>query len=878
MLSPNLARIRQFAVVPSLPRKLEPLLDLACNLWWTWHPEAVRLFERIDANLWEQTHHNPVQLVGRCSQTRLDELAADEGFLVSLQRVEANLTRHMEREPWLAQHERNPGDFTIAYFCTEFGLSECLQIYSGGLGCLAGDHLKSASELALPLVGVGLLYRHGYFQQYLNADGWQQEFYADLDFSNLPVREVLGDDGRQIKVYVHLPGHDVAIALWKVRVGRIDLYLLDTNLPENIEADRGITGHLYGGDMEMRIQQEIVLGIGGVRALEAVGIRPDICHMNEGHSAFLALERITRLVHEHDVSFDIARHYAAASHVFTTHTPVPAGIDRFPPELIVKYFSHYHDDLRLDMEGLLALGRENVSARTEFFSMAVLALRTADWCNGVSALHGVVSRKMWQNIWPGVPEPEIPINHVTNGVHARSWMSRELIELLDGYLGPQWQVNPSDQTGWSSIHEVPDEELWRIHERCRRRLIRWTRQQLRRYVETRGADATMIENAAEALDPNALTIGFARRFATYKRGNLILKDPDRLLRMLGNSDRPVQFIIAGKAHPADGAGKELIRDLVHFARDAKVGRRIVFVENYDINVARHLVQGCDVWLNTPRRGMEASGTSGMKAALNGVLNCSVLDGWWDEAFSPDVGWAVGGGETYLNGDVQDDVESRALYDLIEKYIIPLFYDRDDRGTPAQWVARMKDSIAILAPRFNTNRMVRQYVEDLYLPALHRTRRLGADGLGSARAAAEMTWHLREAWNDLRIEEVAPETPEPLGVGEEMELSVVASLGRLAPDQVRVQVYFGMLDNDGRIADGAATDLEHLEDLGDGRHRFSGGIAATGSGRHGFALRVIPGTELIGDMVLPGLIYWDHLPALAPSLDEPEDTTASGSAA
>ncbi len=878
MLSPNLARIRSFEVVPSLPEPLKPLLGVANNLWWSWHPEAVQLFKRVDRDLWEQSNHNPVQMLGHCPQNRLDQLATDDGFLTSMQRVLANLKRHLERKPWLIRHGKQLGDFTIAYFCAEFGLTECLQIYSGGLGCLAGDHLKSASELGLPLVGVGLLYRHGYFQQYLNADGWQQEYYPDLDFANLPVSPVHNNQGRQVTVSVQMPGRDVHIALWKVRVGVIDLFLLDTNLPDNDPADRAITGHLYGGDMEMRIKQEIVLGIGGIRGLEAIGIRPDICHMNEGHSAFLALERIRRLIEQHDLSFDEVRPQAAASHVFTTHTPVAAGIDRFPPEMIQRYFKHYHDSLRLDIEGLLALGRENVLAKNEFFSMAVLAIRTATWANGVSALHGHVSRGMWQGIWPGVPQAEVPIDHVTNGVHARSWMSRDLINLLDGYLGQRWQEDPTDQSGWDAINEVPDEELWRIHESCRHRLVIWTRRQLRQNLLARGTEPAQVAAASEALDANALTIGFARRFATYKRGNLLLRDPERLIRMLDHADRPVQFIVAGKAHPADMAGKELIRQIIHFAREHEMHRRIVFVENYDINVARYLVQGCDVWLNTPRRGMEASGTSGMKAALNGVLNCSILDGWWDEAYRADLGWAVGRGETYSNPDTQDEIESETLYDLLEKHIIATFYDRDQHGIPRRWVARMKRCISTLAPSFNTNRMVQDYAEKLYLPALQRARQLEANNLEKSVMLAHQKERLRAAWGGLRIDNVEVDTASTLGVGDELKLAIDVHLGPLQPDEVCVQVYFGKLDNDGRITDGQPTNVMHDRDLGNGRHRFVGSIVTQVSGRHGFALRVTPGGEIFDHDIEPGLIFWDNLDKSVQAEAQPEPPKSAESAA
>jgi starch phosphorylase len=868
MLSPDLARIRSFEVVPTLPEPLKPLLEIARNLWWTWHPEAVELFLRLDRGLWARTNHNPIKMLGMCPQATLDRFARDEGFLNSLQRVLFNQRRHLERTPWLKHRYPDLPNFTVAYFCAEFGLTECLQIYSGGLGCLAGDHLKSASELGMPLIAIGLLYRRGYFQQYLNPDGWQQEYNPDLDFSNLPLMPVKNDQGEQVKVTVQLPGRDVTIALWVVTVGRIPLYLLDTNQPENHPGDREITAQLYGGDMEMRIKQEIVLGIGGVRALQAIGIRPDVCHMNEGHSAFLALERIRVIIEETNLTFDEARQQAAASHVFTTHTPVPAGIDRFPPEMIQRYFKGYNDALRLDMEGLLALGRENVFSKNEFFSMAVLAIRTADWCNGVSALHGVVSRSMWASIWPRVPVNEVPIGHVTNGVHARSWLSGDLIQLLDRYLGARWQNDPTDHEVWRSVHEVPDEELWRVHERRRQKLIIWARRKIKEQFEARSVNPQQIRAAVEELSPDALTIGFARRFALYKRGSLLLRDPQRLLKMLADKDRPIQFLIAGKSHPADGGGKDLIRQIIQFAQNSPHGHKILFLENYDIHVARYLVQGCDIWLNNPRRGMEASGTSGMKAALNGVLNCSIRDGWWDEVHDNEVGWSIGRGEEYPNSDVADDIESRALYDLLEKQIIPLFYERDDNGLPRGWVARMKKCIAVLAPEFNTNRMVQDYAEKYYVPSLRRARMLSENKLVRSVNLAQTKDRLRHAWSSLRIEDVQADVARPIGIREDMPVTAIIALDGLSPQDVRVQIYAGEIDNDGRIVAGAAYDMTHAEDLGHGRHRFTGSLTSATSGRHGFAVRIIPGGEMFDGFVEPGLILWEDHQAAPKSADKP----------
>jgi len=862
MLSPEQARIHAFHVVPALPEPLVPLMEIARNLWWTWNLQAVELFCRIDADLWSATGHNPVRFLGACPQARLEELAQDESYVGAIRRVYQELQDHLHRRLWFQKAHPDAVDCCIAYFSAEFGLSECLPIYSGGLGVLSGDHLKSASELGLPLVGVGLLYRNGYFQQYLNADGWQQEFYPDIDFTNIPVQPVQDESGNQLKVIIRLPGRMLHIAIWEATVGRVRLLLLDTNIPENHAEDRPITSQLYGGDMEMRIRQEIVLGIGGMRALCACGVRATVFHMNEGHAAFMALEHIRMLIEQHDCSFEEARQAAAASHLFTTHTPVPAGIDRFPPDMIQRYFREKVQDLRLDMETLLAHGRENVFNRNEFFSMAVLALRTSDQSNGVSKLHGKVSRDMWGSIWPAVPSEEVPIGRITNGIHTSSWLSGDLVWLFDRYLSIGWRSHSEDPALWEGLAQIPDEELWRSHERRRQKLVGWIRRTQRQQLERRGESSDDMRKVAELFDSRALTIGFARRFATYKRANLLFRDPERLMKILCNQDRPVQLVIAGKAHPADTQGKELIRQIVHFARENGAAERVVFIENYNIAVARYLVQGCDVWLNTPRRGLEASGTSGMKAAINGVLNCSILDGWWDEAWEHDAGWAIGRGEQYTNYDYQDQVESHLLYDLLEKQIVPMFYERDAAGLPRRWLAWMKTCIGTYAPQFNTNRMVREYTEQYYLTAHRRGRQLAADDLRQARELAGYVHHLHEHWRDVRVDHIEANTSTPLGVRQPLEVRAHVHLGQIEPRDVRVQCYYGPLDADGRIVGGGLVDMHHVEALPERRHRYAGQILPIHSGRHGFAVRAIPGHDLLASPFIPGLIAWDQQPRAA----------------
>lgn len=880
MLHSGQARIRSFRVTPDLPPPLAPLLEIAHNLWWTWHPEAVELFKRLDRDLWNETHHNPVRLLGALRQEVLDRTAADQSYLHALNTVYARFRQHMEQAGWFQHQYPNltgapaageatyrgsgegaTGALRIAYFSAEFGLTECFQIYSGGLGCLAGDHLKSASELGLPICAVGLLYRCGYFHQYLNADGWQQETYPELDFPNQPVHRLIDPaTGEQYRVHVELQGRHVTIGVWQCNVGRVPVYLLDTNFPENKREDREITRTLYGGDIETRIQQEIVLGIGGLRALEVIGERPDVFHINEGHAAFLALERIARLRERHGLDFESARQAAAAANIFTTHTPVPAGIDRFAPELIERYLPNMAHRLGLDIEGLLGLGRANPFDRAEYFSMAVLALRTSNFCNGVSRLHGEVSRTMWQNIWPNVPQPEIPIGHVTNGAHPRSWVSPALMKLFDRYVGPDWLLDPADEGAWDRVIDIPDEELWRTHERQREKLVTWCRKKIRKQLRARGLGQDECERAAGALDPDIFTIGFARRFATYKRGTLLMHDPDRLRALLSNAQRPIQFLIAGKSHPADGQGKELIRDIVKFAAGGDHLNRIVFLEDYDIDVARRLVQGCDIWLNTPRRGMEASGTSGMKASMNGVINVSILDGWWDEAHGAAVGFAIGKGESYDDEKLQDAIESRAIYDLLERQILPEFYDRDEMRLPRKWIARMKQCIRRLTTLFSTARMVADYAEKYYVLAHGTARGLAGRDFAEARGLADKVHQYRAGWPDVSIRHVEADVGPSIRVRSPVQVRADVHLGRLSPDLVRVQLYWGEVTSLGDLVHAATTDMAPAPDqphAHEGTYIFTGMFKALGSGRRGFTIRVVPREDRLVGTITPGLMSWSQ---------------------
>ncbi|MCW8131820.1 MAG: alpha-glucan family phosphorylase [Planctomycetota bacterium] len=850
--------VMSYTVVPRLPQKLEVLRKIANNVWWSWSQQTRELFTRLDRDLWEATGHNPVALLGRISQERLEEAAKDEGFLAHLNRVAETLDAYLNSKSWYQIQYPDVPKYTFAYFSAEFGLHEALPVYSGGLGLLAGDHLKAASGIGIPLVGVGLFYYNGYFRQYLNADGWQQEYLHPNDFNTLPCTLERDAEGRPITVGIELPGREVRLQVWRVDVGRIQLYLLDSKLDANRPEDRSITDQLYGGDHEHRLKQEIALGIGGLRALRALKRDPEVCHMNEGHAALLALERMRILIEEQGLSFEQAREAVIPGNVFTTHTPVPAGIDRFGADLIEKYFSSWYGRLRTDRRAFLALGRQRPHDESEPFSMAVLALKTAGYSNGVSKLHGEVSRKMFCELWPEVPIEEVPITSVTNGVHVRSYVSDPLDELFVRYIGPRWTYDAADQVGeWTGPERVPDAELWRVHERQRAKLVTWARQRLRMQLQRSGVGIKEIEAADEVLDPEALTIGFARRFATYKRGTLLWRDPDRLAKILSDKDRPVQILYAGKAHPKDDAGKQFIQRIAQRARSDRFRHSVVFLEDYDINVARYLVQGVDVWLNNPRRPMEASGTSGMKAAANGVLNCSILDGWWCEGYDGTNGWSIGRGEDYTDLEYQDQVESRSLYDLLEKQIVPQFYERGDDGLPRAWIRRMKRAMQTCIPVFSTHRMVREYSERFYVPSAVRHASMNRNQAQGARELWDWKMTLFQRWAQVRIEQVTAPQTEALPVGGSLEVSAKIHLGPIQPNWVDVQVFSGSLNDQNSIQEGRAVSLSRDEGWhGEGGfHMYRGKVPCTGTGRFGFAVRVLPKHENLPNPFIPGLITW-----------------------
>ncbi len=862
--------VRSFTVLPALPESLMELSVLARNLFWSWNPQFVELFKRIDPALWAACGHNPVKLLGMVSQSRLETLSQNESFLNELRRASESLSEYVQASTWYEKVCGENPDAVIAYFSAEFGLHECLPIYAGGLGILAGDHLKSASDLGIPLVGVGLMYQKGYFRQHLNVDGWQQEEYHENDLFNMPAELVRDAGARPLTIWVEYPGRSVEAQVWSISVGRLKLYLLDTNIPSNSPGDRMITSSLYGGDRELRIRQEILLGIGGLRALAALGISPSVCHMNEGHAAFMALERIRLVRNATNIGFEEALEATKAGNIFTTHTIVKAGLDEFEVDLMDKYFSGYYPQLGVDRRQFLSLGRILPDDESEPFKMPVLAIKLSSYLNGVSKLHGQISREVWGSLWPGLPSREVPITAITNGIHLTSWLSDEMSSLYERYIGPTWSSTVYDKSAWEQVDHIPDEELWSGHQRCKDQLIVFARKRLMAQMQRRGTCQGELRQAEEVLDPEALTIGFARRFVAYKRGDLLLRDAERLARLLNDPERPVQIIFAGKAHPKDNAGKEIIRNIVRFTSQEIVRRRIVFLEDYDIDVARFLVRGVDVWLNNPRRPMEASGTSGMKAAANGVLNLSTLDGWWCEGYVPDGGWIIGAGENYDNLDYQDVVESQALYNVLESEVVPLFYNRSADNTPRAWIGRMKTCVKWVAPRFNTHRMLAEYTRRFYCPAATRYHHLTNGTLARAKAIARWKSEIRHAWSHFAVrdvmmkaangnggEQLNPSQPQ-LKVGTELTVRALVNLGRVPPRDVMVELYHGPTDSWGNIRDGMAVEMAYEQKAdGNGEYWFSGRMECRTTGQHGVAVRILPNHPDQSSPFEMGLVLWEQ---------------------
>ncbi|MEI6561535.1 MAG: alpha-glucan family phosphorylase [Verrucomicrobiota bacterium] len=823
-----------FNVIPKLPIELEPLREMAFNLWWTWEPDARGLFRSLDPELWNRTNHNPVRMLQLCRQARLVEVAQDDDFLRDMDRVYGQFKTYMARKDTYGSTRKNE---MTAYFSAEFGFHESIPNYSGGLGILSGDHCKAASDLGINFVAMTLLYRHGYFKQQINKEGWQESVSLNQNFHHLPMKEVRVAD-KPLVISVRILDRDVHAKVWQMVIGRISLYLLDTDITENRPEDRLITAQLYGGDLEMRIKQEIVLGIGGVHALNAMGLKPSVYHMNEGHSAFLSLELMRRGVQDQGLDFKSSLQLVAAANIFTTHTPVPAGNDAFPRDLMQKYFGDYPAKVGITFEDFFSYGQTTVN-KVDAFSMTILALRTSRHANGVSKLHGEVSQGLWEDVWAGVPKDEVPIGSITNGIHTKTWLAPEFEALYRKYL-PDWQENLTDTEFWRGVIDIPDEELWNTHQGLKRRLVDMARTRIRAQRERNGESPERIRSVNRLLDPEILTIGFARRFATYKRGTLLFSDMERLKRLLTNAERPVQFVFAGKAHPKDEGGKRLIQEVYKWSRNEGLEGRLVFVEDYDTFIGRRLTQGVDLWLNNPLRPLEASGTSGMKLPPNGGLNLSVLDGWWCESYNGKNGWAIGADITDGSVEFQNEVDTASLFHILETQVVPLYYAKPDGRLPIAWLQLMRESIRSVTPVFNTQRMVQEYSENMYEPAAAAAARLGANGAAKAQEVSAWKKQIRLLWGQVRINDVKITNPDSVNVlvGDSLSVEARVHLGDISPEFVRVQVYVGET-SDNEIARPITVDLNECKKGSHGDYTYKGSVQAPESGAYGFNVRVIP---------------------------------------
>jgi starch phosphorylase len=847
-----------------LPEPLQALGDLATNLRWSWSPETQDVFAALDAEVWRDSGHDPVKTLGAVSPARLEELAADQGFLRMLETAHADLQAYLTGPRWFQKASAKEGAAlprAIAYFSPEYGITSVLPQYSGGLGILAGDHLKTASDLGVPLIGVGLLYQFGYFRQQFSREGWQLESYPVLDPDGLPITLLREEDGTPAQVRISVPGdHELAARIFVAQVGRVPLLLLDTDIEENPGPLREVTDRLYGGTTEHRLLQELLLGVGGVRALRAfsriTGAEdPEVFHTNEGHAGFLGLERIRELTVDEagpKLDFDTAVEVTRAGTVFTTHTPVPAGIDRFPRDLMEQYFGGSQSPVAgVPTDRILRLGAEDYpGGDAGVFNMAVMGFRLAQRANGVSELHGEVSRGMFNGLWPAFDEAEVPITSITNGVHAPTWVAREVFELAR----KQGADTDSDAAEvWNVVDEVPSSDLWSTKRDLRKRLVGDARRRLRTSCLERGASPAELGWTETALDPDVLTIGFARRAASYKRLTLMLSDPERLKRLLLHPERPIQLIMAGKAHPADDGGKKLIQAIVQLADDPEVRHRVAYLPNYDIAMAQPLYPGCDVWLNNPLRPYEACGTSGMKAALNGGLNLSILDGWWDEWYDGSNGWAIPSADGVEDPDLRDDLEAAALYDLIENDVAPRFYDLDETGVPTRWIEMVRHTLKSLGPKVLSTRMLREYVNRLYAPAAESSRAMNHSFEGATELSAWKS-RVRAGWSDVHIDHVETEglsdTPE---IGGGMDLHAFVSLGALSPDDVTVEVVHGRVQGEDELVETTTTSLELGESYEGGRHRFDGHVKLSRAGAFGYTIRILPRNAALASPAEMGLV-------------------------
>lgn len=853
-----LGRIR---VIPNVPERLSGLSDLSKNVWWTWNPLARALFRRIHLPTWIQVNGNPSDFLRRVRQPDLDAAAADPEVLKLYDRVMEMFNSYISStNTWFSRQKEKGVDVQVGYFSAEFGLHHTLPNYSGGLGVLAGDHVKSAANLGFPLIAVGLLYREGYFYQTIDEEGAQKAHYLPLDFDILPIRQAKDPKGHPAKVSVDLAGTTVWLRVWETMIGRNKLFLLDADVPENSAEDRRLTARLYGGDIETRIQQEIILGIGGVRALRALGKEPTVFHMNEGHSVFLGLERLREFVQDEGLNFAEALEVVRTSSLFTTHTPVPAGNDVFGIELIDKYFSRYYGALGISRTDFLELGLDRTADNREVFSLTALGLRLCSMANGVSEIHGHVARKMWAHLYRDIPAAEAPIGHITNGVHTLSWMSFEMQGLVDRYFPKDWRARVMEPELWKKIDTIPDEELWEIMKTLKLELVKFIHLVLSKQHKRFGETPEKLREIEDVFTTDALTIGFARRFATYKRATLIFRDPARLARILNNPNRPVQIVFAGKAHPADKHGQEFIRQIQLYSRQPEFKNKIVFIENYDINVCRRLTSGVDVWLNNPMPPQEASGTSGMKVPLNGGLNVSVLDGWWAEAFRENAmcGWAIGEDKVQETQAMQDAVDAESIYRILEEEVVPVFFDRDESGIPRKWLERTREAMKVIAPLFSTDRMVSDYAERYYLPGSKRLKALSAHKFARAKALADWKMGMRINWPMVRARGTACSvTGRTVHVREAIEVTAEVELGRISPEEVSVEIYVESLNRNG----GFQQEIVRIPMTLTGRdeetkaHIYKGSLEEIDTGEFGYTVRVLPRHPDLVNPVELGLVRW-----------------------
>jgi glycogen phosphorylase len=852
LASPYVKALRRLTVRAAYPAELASLGEIVANLRWSWHGESADLLAAVDPELWETCEHNPGRMLGEVSPDRFAQLAGDRRFLRRLKDIHDDLTDYLTQDRW---YQKQPGPLpdSIAYFSPEFGITEVLPQYSGGLGILAGDHLKAASDLGVPIIGVGLLYGAGYFRQSLSRDGWQLETYPSLDPQGLPITALENADGTPARVAIALPGSRTLHAqIWVAQVGRVPLLLLDSNIEENDADIRQVTDRLYGGGKEHRLEQELLLGVGGVRAIRAYcaatgAPAPSVFHTNEGHAGFLGVERIREFVETNDLTFDEALRAVRAGTVFTTHTPVPAGIDRFDRSLVAAHLTGLAAGGALPAERILDLGAE---ADPSIFNMAHMGLRIGQRANGVSLLHGAVSREMFADLWPGFDLSEVPITSVTNGVHAPTWMSREMVEIAEREVATALQSGE----GWDAFDRVDDAELWSVRGQLRRRLVGEIRRRVRESALVRGMSQAELAWTATAFDPNVLTIGFARRVPSYKRLTLMLRDPERLKALLLHPERPVQIVIAGKSHPADDGGKQLIAQMVRFADDPAVRHRITFLPDYDIGMARYLYWGVDVWLNNPLRPLEACGTSGMKAALNGALNLSIMDGWWDEWFDGDNGWAIPSADGVADHDRRDDLEAEALYDLIEKNVATRFYDRGADGVPTRWVQMVRHTLKALGPKVLATRMVAEYVRRLYAPAAASSKEMIADNFAAARELATWAKTVTDTWPEVAVLHVDSQLSGTgdAQVGDTLTLRAEIALGGLTADDVDVEAVYGGADAEDRLTDISHLSLHPVEQI-DGTTRYEGEVPLQHTGGFGYTVRVLPKNGLLVNPAELGLV-------------------------